>query len=159
MHAMENKSLIIKYTLFRSLESMNIEDASLVKEAISMLGNSYAPYSRFRVGSAVMLDDKTIVRGSNQENAAYPSGLCAERVALFSAGANYPERVVRKIAIAACNESNVFQAAFPCGGCLQVLTEYEQRAKTPIRIIVFKNNDEIYVFDGVKRLLPFTFML
>lgn len=154
---MENKSLTISYTIFHSLDEMPSEDVFLVKEAISMLDNSYAPYSHFNVGSAVMLDDKTIVKGSNQENAAYPSGLCAERTALFSAGANYPKQPVRKIAVAARDENNIFQLAFPCGGCLQVLSEYEYLAKQPIQIIIFQNETEIYVFNGVKSLLPFGF--
>lgn len=154
---MENKSLSIDYTVFHSLDEMNSEDVRLIKEAVSMLDNSYAPYSHFNVGSAVMLDDKTIVRGSNQENAAYPSGLCAERTALFSAGANYPKQAIRKIAIAGRNESNIFQAAFPCGSCRQVLSEYEHLAKQPISIIIFKNENEIYVFNGVNSLLPFAF--
>lgn len=115
--------------------------------------SAYAPYSKFPVGAAVLLNDKTIVTGSNQENAAYPSGLCAERVALFYATAQYPNQLVDVVLVYVPGSK---KPASPCGSCLQAMAEIEDRYKQPIR--VFMTNDEwVIAVESVNALLPFRF--
>jgi cytidine deaminase len=126
-------------------------------EARRITGQAYAPYSGFHVGAAVLLENGLIVSGNNQENSAYPSGLCAERVALFYANANYPDSGVKTIAISAAkNDVLVNEPVKPCGSCRQALAETEVRFKTPIRIIL-DGQDGILVLNGVESLLPLSF--
>ncbi len=130
----------------------------LVDVAKQMTGASYNPYSRFAVGAALRLEDGTIVRGCNQENAAYPSGLCAERTALFAAGANYPGKAMRAIAIAAFSNGRFTQEPVsPCGGCRQVMVEYEDAQKAPLAVILY-GTDGCYVIESSKELMPFCFV-
>ena len=117
---------------------------------------AYAPYSRFQVGAAVLLADGTVVTGSNQENAAYPSGLCAERVALFQANHRFPELPVKALAIAAVSEGRPVSTISPCGACRQVLLETEQRYGRHIRILLC-GVDEITVVESAEALLPLCF--
>ncbi len=120
--------------------------------------NAYAPYSRFKVGAALKLSLGKIVIGSNQENAAYPSGLCAERVAVYSAGANYPDQTITTLAITVKAESReVKEAIAPCGACRQSLAEYEQKQKSPIAIYFMGETDEIIKVASVMDLLPLGF--
>lgn len=128
----------------------------LVDVAKEMTGNSYAPYSHFNVGAAILLDDGTIVRGANQENAAFPSGTCAERTACYQASALHPGVPMRKIAIAAAT-SEGFQAVpiSPCGACRQALIEYEAK-HGPIQVILY-GRDKTYVLPSVASLLPLSF--
>jgi cytidine deaminase len=120
--------------------------------------SSYAPYSRFNVGAAVKLDWGTIITGSNQENAAYPSGLCAERVALFSAGAQYPARAVDTLVIAARNaDGELSRPIAPCGACRQVMLEVESRHKRAMRVILFGTDCCYIIKGGAKELLPLSF--
>ena len=129
----------------------------LVDEAKSAAARSYSPYSKFAVGAAVLLANGTTVTGSNQENAAYPSGLCAERTALFYANSRYLDQPVDMLAIAARNESGfVATPVTPCGACRQVILETEQRFKRPVRILLY-GESEILLIEGIKDLLPLSF--
>lgn len=133
------------------------DQKNVVEAAKKATSGSYAPYSHFNVGAGVLLDNGEIVMGSNQENAAYPSGICAERTALFYAGAAYPEAKVRKIAIIARHNGHfTSKVCSPCGACRQVMLESQHRAGSPIEVLLC-SNDQIYVFDSVDALLPLGF--
>lgn len=134
-------------------------DRSLIEEAKIAARDSYAPYSKFHVGAALRLEGDIVVRGSNQENAVYPVGCCAERTALYYAGATYPDKAVNTIAIAVWREADglfLAQPASPCGVCRQHLVETEQRFKQPIRVILY-GTECIYVIHSAAALLPLTF--
>ena len=155
---MESKQLVINYAE-SSIEELFVEDKELLMVAQNSLKGSYSPYSNFRVASAVRMDSGEVFSGANQENSAYPSGLCAERVALFYAGAHSKNAKVVSIAVVAQNSDNRFAKAYPCGACLQVLSEWEMRFKTSIRIIVQIDEKKGQIFDGVSSLMPFSFNL
>lgn len=139
------------------LDELSIVEKQLVQKAKEATQNAYAPYSNFHVGAATLLEDNSIVIGSNQENAAYPSGLCAERVAIFHIGATYPNKKILKMAIVAKPiDTENFIEAYPCGACRQVLLEYENKQKTSIELLILKPNDEILKVE-VSQLLPFGF--
>lgn len=147
--------LQIKYTEYDSVESLSQQDNHLIFKAREAARNGYAPYSGFRVGAAVLLENGVMITGNNQENAAYPSGLCAERTALFYAASQYPQ--VSVIAIAVSTLTNTPSGiAKPCGGCRQVMAEYEDLAGKPIHIIL-DSADKILVLDGIDELLPLRF--
>lgn len=134
-------------------------DALLIEEAKAASRGSYAPYSGFHVGAALRLADGTVVRGSNQENAVYPVGCCAERTALYHAGAEHPDTPVEAIAIAVWREKDglfLAQPASPCGVCRQHLVETEMRHGRDIRVILF-GTDKVYALSSAKALLPLTF--
>lgn len=134
------------------------EDKEVVDAARAATANSYAVYSKFNVGAAVRLEGGVIVRGSNQENAAYPSGLCAERTTLFWANSQYPDRAVLTLAIAARTENGELAMPIPpCGACRQVILETEKRYNRTIRIILYGTRECYVVEDGIKALLPLTF--
>ncbi len=142
-----------------SPEELDAETLRLITEARQAAVASYAPYSNFHVGAAVMLNDNTIIKGNNQENAAYPSGLCAERTALFYAHALYPRIPVSKIAIAACqNEKFTRLPVTPCGACRQVMAEYTGMSDTAMQVILY-GTESIYIIDDARELLPLTFKL
>lgn len=142
---------------FQSIEELPVNDRMLLHEARKITAMAYAPYSGFHVGAAVLLGNGKILTGNNQENSAYPSGLCAERVALFYANANYPDSVVKTIAISAAkNGVLVNDPVKPCGSCRQALAEAELRFESPIRIIL-DGQDSILVLDSVESLLPLSF--
>ncbi|MGM9711229.1 MAG: cytidine deaminase [Prevotella sp.] len=139
-------------------EELSEEDRLLVQRAIEATASSYSPYSHFAVGAALRLTDGTIVIGSNQENAAFPSGLCAERTAIFAAGATHPDQAVTTLAIAARNEAGLTaEPASPCGACRQVILEVEQRYKCPVRILLYGTNG-VYIINSVRELLPLCFV-
>ena len=129
-----------------------------MEAAIEATQRSYAPYSHFHVGAAVQLENDVIVTGTNQENAAYPSGLCAERTALFYANSQYPDKAVKALAIAACDENGTPSANIisPCGACRQVILETEKRFRKPIRILLY-GPKEVYVIESAASLLPLAF--
>ncbi len=144
---------------YDSFDELPADDRQLMMEARKAAGDAYAPYSHFHVGAAVQLENGTIVRGNNQENAAYPSGLCAERVAFFSIGAQYPNQKIKSVAITALPEGSLSLtvAISPCGDCRQVMAEYEYRYGQPIRIIMDAGNGKYIASPSVRLLLPFLF--
>lgn len=155
-----NKKITIttEFSVFENLEELALDIQNLMEQAIAVRKNAYAPYSKFKVGVALVLDNGKIVLGSNQENAAYPSGLCAERVAVFQAGAIYPEAKILKMAITAASETNKTTSPIPpCGACRQSIAEYEIRQETPIEIYFMGEIGSIYRSDSLKNLLPFMF--
>lgn len=120
--------------------------------------NAYAPYSRFKVGAAVRLDSGEIVTGNNQENAAFPSGLCAERVAIFHASAMYPNESITSIAITArSSKQTITTPVAPCGACRQALAEYEVKQKSPLSIYFMGESGKVVKANSVKDLLPLIF--
>lgn len=154
---MNIKNIEIEITEYTTLEELSDEEQELIRQAIEATRRSYAPYSGFRVGAAVRLADGTIVTGTNQENAAYPSGLCAERTTLFYANSQHPDQAVVTMAIAACNSNGLTEIPVsPCGACRQVMLECETRYRQPIRILLYGTRK----IDCIKRagdLLPFSF--
>ena len=153
MKELKQQVIIRKY----QFEELTDSDKRLIEAAKEATKRSYAPYSHFNVGAASMLDDGTIVTGSNQENAAYPSGLCAERTTLLHAGSEYPDKAVTTLAIAASNsEGFTEQPVTPCGACRQVMLEAEQRYHRPIRMLMY-GTACIYETRGTKDLLPLSF--
>lgn len=139
-------------------DELKDNDLMLVNAAQKATDGSWSPYSGFKVGAALLLDDGTVVTGSNQENAAYPSGLCAERTALFSAGHNHPGKAVTALAIAARNGNGYTpQPITPCGACRQVLAETEQRGGRPIRYILYGTRGTMVIEGGTDAILPFCF--
>lgn len=143
---------------FCQLDELSEQEQQLVNSAIAATANSYSPYSNFAVGAALLLADGTEVRGANQENAAFPSGLCAERSAIFAAQSQHPELAIITIAIAAGNGRGFTKEPIvPCGQCRQVILEMEDRYKQPIRILLY-GTDGIYVINTVKDILPLQFV-
>jgi len=150
----EVKTIVKEYSSISELEN---EDKMLVEKSKESVKNAYAPYSSFNVGAAVLLENGEIFTGNNQENAVYPSGLCAERVTLFYANAQYPDIPVKAIAVCAYLDSKFIKAPVPpCGSCRQVLSEAESRFNKPIKIILY-GESKIYIIDSVSELLPITF--
>lgn len=154
------KDIIIstQFSAFESVQELPNEVQNLMSQAVEVRKNAYAPYSKFRVGAALLLDNGKIVLGSNQENAAYPSGLCAERVAVFHAGSNYPEAKILKMAITAASDTNQTTAPIPpCGSCRQSIAEYEIKQNAPIEIYFMGEIGAIYKSASLKNLLPLMF--
>lgn len=139
-------------------EELDELDCHLIESAREATANSYAPYSRFRVGAAILLSNGEIISGSNQENAAYPSGLCAERTAAFYAHSRYPKEKFCAIAIAAkdTDGSEIKEPIAPCGACRQSLLEYEVLAGQPVRVLLV-GAEEIFILPSIKSLLPVAF--
>jgi len=154
---MIQKQLTIDYCDYASLSELPAEWQPLVQEARGAADSAYAPYSRFCVGAAVLLGDGSIVTGSNQENAAYPSGLCAERVALFSAMHRFPCCPVRALAVAGRDADGRYVEASPCGACRQVMAEAEGIAGRPMVVLICLGGGEIRLLRGTNSLLPFAF--
>ncbi len=154
MEKLELKSLI----KVCQTEELSPEERHLIELAIEATGRSYAPYSKFSVGAAVRLDNDIELSGSNQENAAYPSGLCAERTVLFYAGSRYPDVPVRMLAIAARGTDGELtdEPTGPCGACRQVILESETRAGAPIHILLY-GRKHTFITEGIKTLLPLSF--
>ncbi len=154
---MKEFTTTIKYQLAQ-FEELSSAEQTLVTKAMQATDNSYAKYSEFRVGAACLLANGQIVIGANQENAAYPSGLCAERTAIFAAQANYPDQPISTLAIAARNADGFIKSPIsPCGACRQVILEIEDRYKQPIRILLY-GKEGILCINTVKDLLPFSFI-
>ena len=154
---MKEIEVAIKITEYENKNELTESDINLIDKATMVCNNAYAPYSKFKVGAAVLLQNGEIVTGTNQENAAYPSGLCAERTALFYANSKYPTVPVTAIAVIAENNGNFTeQPVGPCGSCRQVILETETRFNTPIRIIMV-GSKKISVIENAKSLLPLSF--
>lgn len=151
-------SIVTEFEVYNSATDLSKKEAELLAEAQKMVKSAYAPYSEFHVGAAVLLENGKIVTGNNQENAAYPSSLCAERVAIFYAGAQYPNVAVKAIAISVKSKNVVIKVPLsPCGGCRQVIAEYENKFEKPIRIIMSGEKGQIYVAKSIESLLPLMF--
>ena len=155
---MKELHITTTFKVFENLSQLPKDIQSLMNEAVAIRKKAYAPYSHFRVGAALLLDNGKIVMGSNQENAAYPSGLCAERVAIYQAGAIYPEAKIVTIAITAASDSNPTLSPIPpCGACRQSIAEYEFKQDTPIEIYFMGEKGEIYKSNSINNLLPLSF--
>ncbi|MFP9115255.1 cytidine deaminase [Flavobacterium sp. RHBU_3] len=155
---MEKLQLTTTFAVYSSTAELPQHIAALMEQAVAVRKRSYAPYSKFHVGAALLLSNGEVVLGSNQENAAYPSGLCAERVAIFHAGAVYPDAAVVAMAISAAAESKVVtQPIPPCGACRQSIAEYELKQETPIEIYFMGEEGKVYCSESLKNLLPLTF--
>ena len=144
------------FTVYDDYDSLPVTFRELIDAAVLASDNAYAPYSNFHVGAAVLTEDNKITIGNNQENAAYPSGLCAERVALFHASATKPDELIKAIAVVA-KKRNDSKPAMPCGSCRQVICEYETKQNVPIQIVMAYHDGKYIVATSGKDLLPFSF--
>ena len=140
------------------MDELTPEERSLIEQAIEGTNRSYSPYSLFHVGAALKLQNGVTYIGCNQENAAFPAGICAERSAIFAAGAQYPDQPVVMLAIAARSREGEFtkEPVSPCGTCRQVLIETETRFQHPIRILLYGQRC-VYILDSIKQLMPLSF--
>jgi len=155
---MTEHQIEINFKEYNSLNELDKNSRGLCLEAVKAMESSHSPYSKFRVGAALRLQSGKIIYGSNQENVAYPSGLCAERVALFTWGANHSDDPIEAMAVtAATDEFELLQPVTSCGACLQVLAEFEKKQNKPIEIILFCKDSPVWVMNGVHSFLPFLF--
>jgi cytidine deaminase len=155
---MTKREIKIAFEDFATLADLSSSDASLCTEAVKALDSSHSPYSKFKVGVAMRLQSGRLIYGSNQENVAYPSGLCAERVALFTWGATCADDPIECMAITAHTDSFALQQPItPCGACLQVLAEYEQKQQQPITVLLYCQNGPVWKAQGIQSFLPFLF--
>lgn len=155
---MVTHTLTVEYTEINGISGLEEKDRLLLQKAWEACDSAYAPYSGFFVGASLRLENGLTVTGNNQENSAYPSGLCAERVALFSASSQYPGVAFESLAVVAKTEIFMLDnPATPCGGCRQVIAEYEMLSGKPIRIILQGNSEKIWIVDGIANLLPLMF--
>ncbi len=151
-------TLSVAYTEVSGPDNLSDQDKDLLQLAWEACDSAYAPYSNFHVGASVRLANDLVFKGNNQENAAYPSGICAERVAVFSASALHPGIPIRSIAVVARTEVfNLSVPVTPCGACRQVIAEYEMLSGQPIRILLQGNSEKIWIIDGIANLLPLMF--
>lgn len=154
---MTQKELNIRYKEYGSPDELPEDEKCLAGEAIEATVNSYSPYSKFHVGAAVRLSNGETVRGANQENMAYPSGLCAERTALFYASTKYPDGCMTAIAVAASQDGKICETpAYPCGACRQVMAEYQTKSGHDMKVILVGSRKTL-VFDKVDDIMPFIF--
>ncbi len=152
-----NVEIRINIEEYKSPDELSDEEQQLIESAIQTARDAYAPYSEFHVGASLLLDDGTFVDGNNQENAAYPDGLCAERVAMFAANALHPGSPVKIMAVAAIYQDKLLdQPVYPCGSCRQALLESENRFMQPIRILMY-GKAGIHAANSIKDLLPLSF--
>lgn len=155
---MIQRTLSIAFKEYASAKELEQADIELLEKAWGAAELAYAPYSRFYVGAALRLENGEVITGNNQENSAYPSGLCAERVAVFSASSHFPGVAIDTIAIVAKTEIfKLDNPVTPCGGCRQVLAEYENLSGKPIRVIMQGKNGTLWIVEGVNNLLPLMF--
>jgi cytidine deaminase len=155
---MTDHEIKISFQEYNSVKELNTYDQDLCAEATKAMENSHSPYSKFRVGAALRLKSGKIIIGSNQENVAYPSGLCAERVALFHWGANHPDDPIESMAVTAHTDEFVLQKPVTsCGSCLQVLAEYEKMQNKSVKVILFCKDGPVWVANGIETFLPFLF--
>ena len=154
---MTSKEIKIAYQEYESLAELEPKDRELAQAAIDATAQAYAPYSKFNVGAAVLFQDGEIIKGANQENAAYPSGLCAERTALFYASASRPDKAMTAIAIAASQNGELLETPVtPCGACRQVMAQYQLKSGLPMMVLLIGAHS-ILKFEKVDDLLPFIF--
>jgi cytidine deaminase len=156
---MNRQNFNISYELYDGIEELSEADQLLCTHAKKALASSYSPYSQFKVGTAVLLSDGQLVLGSNQENVAYPSGLCAERVALFTVGAAYPNAIIKAMAITAHTANfKIENPVTSCGACLQTMSEFEKKQNSPIEILFYCLDGKILKVKSIDCLLPFGFV-
>tara|TARA_B110000305_G_C18986892_1_gene424231 strand:- start:108 stop:596 length:489 start_codon:yes stop_codon:yes gene_type:complete len=154
---MQEKKIEISF-ISANLRELSAEEQQLVSSAKLAFKTAYAPYSGFLVGASVLLANGEVISGSNQENVAYPSGLCAERVALFYAGAKYPDIKINTIAVSIFSQKfKEVDVISPCGACRQVMAEYEDKQEQPIKVILHSPTDEVLIANTVESLLPYMF--
>lgn len=157
LHRMRNREIKIRFKEYDAITDLSTEDQKLILAARESSKNAYAPYSKFKVGAALLMANNVIVEGNNQENADFTDGLCAERVALFYAHSKFPEVAVKAMAVSASNSNGIVNGPVqPCGSCRQVMVETEVRFNHPIRIIL-DGTKKIVVLEGSGNLLPFAF--
>jgi len=145
-------------SIYDTIKELSKEEEELMNIAVKAREEAYAPYSNFNVGAAVLLENGEIVIGNNQENAAYPSGLCAERVAVFYASAKYPNIAIKKIAVTATSKKYKVETPVPpCGSCRQSLSEYENKQKEPIVLFLMGENGKIVKCNSISDILPLAF--
>ncbi len=155
---MKQTEWVSKFIEFASFDELPDEDKKLIEHARKSVMSAYAPYSHFSVGAAVLLENGVVMQGNNQENASYPIGLCAERVAVFAAAANYPGVKIKAIAITALSKQFLIDKPItPCGACRQAIAEYEHRYKSLIRMIMVGESGKVLVADSIKQFLPYGF--
>jgi cytidine deaminase len=154
---MQEKKIELSFILAH-LSELSAQEQQLVANAKAAFKTAYAPYSGFLVGASVLLENGEVINGSNQENVAYPSGLCAERVALFYAAAKFPDVKINTVAISVLSKNfEVKDVISPCGACRQVMAEYEEKQHRPIKVILHSPTDEVLIANKVEDLLPFMF--
>ena len=155
---MSEKEIITKY-IKTDLNLLTNSDKTLVLKAKNMLKSAYAPYSGFLVGAAVHLENGEIITGNNQENVAYPSGMCAERVAIFYAKSQFPNTKINSIAVSAISKNFLIEdVVSPCGSCRQVISEYEVKQNENIRILLHQSDDSVIIIKSISDLLPLMFI-
>jgi len=155
---MKKQNITFEIEIYDTQNELGQVDKELMAKAIEARENAYAPYSNFQVGAALLLENGQVVIGNNQENASYPAGLCAERVAIFHAGAKYPDIAIQSIAISATSMNyKVDTPAAPCGNCRQSISEYEFKQKNPIRILMMGEIGEVFKCNSISDILPLAF--
>ena len=148
----------IQVEIYDSVSDLPIADQELMERAVSISKQAYAPYSKFYVGAALQLESGQVVTGANQENVAYPSGICAERTAFYYAGTHFPnDRILTVAVTASSNDFKVNYPVSPCGACRQAMFEYEAKQEEPIRVIMMGETGEVRIMKAIADLLPFTF--
>ncbi|PLX13298.1 MAG: cytidine deaminase [Marinilabiliales bacterium] len=155
---MKEKIISVRLFEFDSEDELSSSESNLLNHAKKACTNAYAPYSQFRVGAALLLENGEVITGSNQENTSYPNGICAERVAIFTAKNKYPDIAIKSIAITAnTNNFEIEEPISPCGACRQVIAETESRQHKEIKIIMKGNKGPVLLTNGIKNLLPLMF--
>ena len=154
----EKIQVVSSFDVYKNETDLSNEDRLLLMNARKSIENAYAPYSHFNVGAAVLLENGEVICGNNQENAAYPSGLCAERVAIFYAGANYPSVKIKAIAVTCKSDHQVVnEPVTPCGACRQAIAEYETRYNQKIKMIMTGETGKVFIAESIDSLLPLMF--
>lgn len=154
---MQEKKIELNF-ISAHFSELDTQEQELINNAKSVFQTAYAPYSGFIVGASILLENGKIINGSNQENVAYPSGLCAERVAMFYVGAKFPDIKIKTIAVSVLSKSfEVKDVISPCGACRQVMAEYEDKQGEPIKVILHSPKDQVLIANKVEDLLPFMF--
>lgn len=155
---MIEKQLSTTIQIFDSVSELPEQIQKLMQKAVEARNSAYAPYSKFKVGAALVLENGEIIKGNNQENASYPSGLCAERTAIYAAGANYPDQKIKVLAITATSEKHdVLEPIAPCGACRQAIAEYEQKQNEPIQIYFMGLKGKVVRVKSLLDILPLAF--
>lgn len=155
---MENYTITADLHIYDNMDELPLDVQGLMKNAFAARDKAYSPYSKFKVGAAIMLDNGEVITGSNQENASYPAGLCAERTAIFYAGARYPEARMLKMALSAKSLNHIVETPTPpCGSCRQAIAEYEMKQETPIEIFFMGETGKVVKADSISDLLPLIF--